>query len=85
MIHGPRVEAKALQVFPKKDGPQYIPGLATVVAFACAGMITAGWIWYYGVQENKKREAGKRDHLLDLPQEEQELLGEKHPSFRFTP
>jgi hypothetical protein len=72
-------------VFPRKDVAQYTPGLAAPVAFACAGMVTAVWTWYYGVQENKKREADERDHLLGLPQEEKELLGERPRSFRFTP
>jgi hypothetical protein len=36
--------------------------------------------------ENKQRDAGKRDHVLDgLSQEEIEELGHTHPSFRFTP
>jgi len=59
--------------------------MSTCIAFAFLGIVSASWLWGYGVWENKQREAGKRDHLRALPEEEQQLLGERHPDFRFTP
>lgn len=35
-------------------------------------------------RENKMREQGKRDHRLNLPDDEKMNLGDDHPSFRFT-
>lgn len=38
----------------------------------------------YCMYENKARIAGKRDHRLEgLSQEEQDLLGSRHPSYRY--
>lgn len=71
--------------FPKSDAPMYVTGMSTCIAFAAVGIIAATTLWTYGSWENKQREAGKRDHLRALPEEEQQLLGEKHPDFRFTP
>lgn len=71
-------------VFPKSDGPMYVPGMSTCIAFAFIGICSASWMWAYGNWENKNREMGKRDHLRELPEADQQLLGEKHPDFRFT-
>ncbi|KAL7625890.1 High-affinity nicotinic acid transporter [Parahypoxylon ruwenzoriense] len=71
-------------VFPSKDGPQYLPGIMTCMAFQVAGIIAAINMWIFCSYENKQRDAGKRDHLRELAQEEQDKLGENHPDFRYT-
>lgn len=70
--------------FPKKHGPQYVPGIMTCVAFQAVGAAAAANMWICCAWENRQRAAGKRDHLRRLPQEEQDKLGEKHPDFRYT-
>lgn len=71
--------------FPSKDGPQYVPGIMINVGLSALGVVCAVWLSGWAVWENRQREMGKRDHLRQLPQEELENLGEKHPDFRFTP
>ncbi|KAI5857497.1 major facilitator superfamily domain-containing protein [Durotheca rogersii] len=71
-------------VFPLKDGPQYLPGIMTCIAFQIAGIIAAINMWAICAYENRQREAGKRDYLRELPREERDKLGEKHPDFRYT-
>ena len=56
--------------------------------------VSLGLIWMSGVActvlvvgmrlENKKRDRGKRDWRLALPEREKENLGDDHPSFRFV-
>jgi len=70
--------------FPSKDGPRYVPGIATCIAFSFSGIVAAVIMWVSCGLENRAREAGKRDHLRLLPEEEQAKLGEKHPDFRYT-
>jgi hypothetical protein len=70
-------------MFPSKNGPQYVPGLSVCVAFSTAGIIAASAMWYFCGYENRQRDLGKRDHLRELPEDEQRLLGEKHPDFRY--
>lgn len=55
--------------------------------------VTLGFIWVGGLaaialifllrRENKARDAGKRDYLYSLPEEELRNLGDDHPDFRF--
>lgn len=71
--------------FPKKDGPQYVPGTAINVAFLAVGLVFALWLWGWSRWENKQRDMGRRDHLRELPESELALLGERHPDYRFTP
>ncbi|KAI0893387.1 MFS transporter [Annulohypoxylon nitens] len=71
-------------VFPSKDSPKYIPGIMTCIALQIAGIIAAVNLWACCYYENKQRDAGKRDYLRELSQEEQDRLGEKHPDFRYT-
>lgn len=71
-------------VFPSKDEPQYLPGIMTCIAFQVVGIIAAINLWACCAWENKHRDAGKRDYLRELSQEEQHKLGEKHPDFRYT-
>lgn len=71
-------------VFPSKDGPQYIPGISTCIAFQGLGIIAAANMWICCAYENRQRDLGNRDYLRQLPQEEQDKLGENHPDFRYT-
>lgn len=64
--------------------PRFFQGLSVNIAFIVAGIIGAASLWLCLGYENKAREAGKRDHLRALSQDEQEKLGEKHPDFRYT-
>lgn len=56
----------------------------TCIALQIAGIIAAVNLWACCYYENKQRDAGKRDYLRELSQEEQDRLGEKHPDFRYT-
>lgn len=69
--------------FPEKDSPQYIPGIVICIAFQAVGIAAAINMWVFCSYENRQRAAGKRDHLRQLPREEQDKLGEKHPDFRY--
>ncbi|KAF2452660.1 major facilitator superfamily domain-containing protein [Lineolata rhizophorae] len=71
-------------VFPKQDGPRYYPGISTCIAFAFVGIIAGSCMWGFGAYENRMRDAGKREHLRNLPPENLEGKGEKHPDFRYT-
>ncbi|KAH8886227.1 MFS general substrate transporter [Thozetella sp. PMI_491] len=71
-------------VFPGKDSPQYVPGISTCIAFQGVGIIAAINMWFCCRWENKQRELGKRDDRRNLPREEYEKLGERHPDFRYT-
>ena len=53
-------------------------GLVWLCAFAAIGML------FLLRSENKKRNAGKRDHLMNLPADELDNMGDGHPAFRFT-
>ncbi|KAJ4248798.1 High-affinity nicotinic acid transporter [Fusarium torreyae] len=56
--------------FPKSDGPH-----RTLLLCSHDDVLS---------YENKARAAGKRDHLIELPEEEQAKPGEKHPGYRYT-
>lgn len=71
-------------IFPKSDGPQYVPGISACIAFQGTGIIATCCMWFFCRRENRKRDKGQRDHLRDLPEDELSRLGEKHPDFRFT-
>jgi hypothetical protein len=73
-----------LVVSPSSDSPQYIPGISTCIAFAVMGIISAVVMWFFRGWENRQRDMGKRDHLRQLPQDEQDKLGERHPDFRYV-
>ncbi|KAH6897069.1 major facilitator superfamily domain-containing protein [Thelonectria olida] len=71
-------------VFPKSDGPQYVPGISVCIGFQVLGILAAANMWICCGWENKQRDAGKRDHLRELSEDEVDKLGEKHPDFRYT-
>lgn len=71
-------------IYPIKDGPMYVPGISTCIAFSFLGIIMAiimsACCWW----ENNQRSLGKRDHLRQLPPDAIAKLGAKHPDFRYT-
>lgn len=71
-------------VFLSKDEPQYVPGISTCIAFQILGIIAAVNMWICCAYENRQRDFGNRDYLRQLPQDEQDKLGEIHPDFRYT-
>jgi peptidoglycan/LPS O-acetylase OafA/YrhL len=74
----------ASNIFVTSEAPYYYTGYGT----------SLGLIWVTGVcsllfllilrRENRQREHGKRDHLLELPENEVNNLGDSHPHFRFS-
>ena len=71
-------------IYPKKDGPMYVPGISTCVAFNTVGIILAAGMSIGCWWQNKQRDLGKRDHLRELPPDELAKLGDRHPDFRYT-
>ncbi|KAI8144072.1 major facilitator superfamily domain-containing protein, partial [Fennellomyces sp. T-0311] len=69
-----------------EQAPEYLAGniinlVCAILVFVGAGGATLHMKW-----ENKQREAGKRDHILEgLTPEEISGLGHRHPKFRFNP
>lgn len=69
-----------------KDSPKYRPGHAVVLAylllFLCIGSLSTHFLL---VNENKKRQQGKRDAWIEGKSESEiELLGDKRPDFIYT-
>ncbi|GAA5905269.1 uncharacterized protein JCM6883_006342 [Sporobolomyces salmoneus] len=63
--------------------PRYIPGNIVNVAAAVGAMAFGAGLSLYGVIENRKREAGKRDDRLEGKTEEEiAALGHRHPRYR---
>lgn len=55
-----------------------------MVAFQAVAIFAVAGMWFWCRHENKQREMGRRGHLRELPEEELNQLGEKHPDFRYT-
>ncbi|KEY72861.1 hypothetical protein S7711_04437 [Stachybotrys chartarum IBT 7711] len=70
-------------VYPIRDGPMYVPGISTCIAFNAVGIVLAGTMSFGCWWENRQRDMGKRDHLRDLPPDQLAKLGDKHPDFRY--
>ncbi|ATZ54513.1 hypothetical protein BCIN_10g05110 [Botrytis cinerea B05.10] len=68
--------------FASTKAPYFVLGYTTIVWMTCcaAGLlfICMFFLWI----ENRAREAGKRDYLLE--RENADKLGDRHPSFRYT-
>lgn len=65
-------------------GTPYVTGYSVSLAFMWIGAGSAFAMFALMWRENRKRAAGERDRLLDLPEGERNNLGDHHPSFRFT-
>lgn len=66
------------------DAPNYRTGHAILLSFLCGSWACAVGLLAYCKWENKQRDMGKRDHVLEGLTQEQELeLSSKHPAFRY--
>ena len=74
----------ASNIFISNQQPAYLVGygvslgLMWVCGAACTALLLGMRL------ENHKRERGKRDHRLNLPDQERKNLGDDHPGFRFV-
>lgn len=73
----------ASNVFLKKEAPVYKTGFSCGLAFVCLGLAAAVGFLMVCMVENKKRDAGGRDHRLQLPADGVNNLGDAHPSWRY--
>ncbi len=72
----------ASNIFIAKQAPRYPVGFGVAMAFLGVTMISASAM-YAGLKwENRKRDAGKRDHRLQ--EDDVDNMGDDHPSFRFS-
>jgi len=68
-----------------KDAPLYKRGHYINVGSSCVAGLLAVMGILYTRWENKKREAGERqERLANLSEDEQNMLGYRHPDFRYT-
>ncbi|EAU90418.2 hypothetical protein CC1G_00802 [Coprinopsis cinerea okayama7 len=66
------------------DAPNYYRGNSANLGTTTATCIMSALLALYLHRENKKRERGERDHILEgKSQEELEQLGCRHPEFRY--
>jgi hypothetical protein len=62
--------------------PRYITGHAINIGMLCLALILVTAAIIYCKWENKKRASGARDHRLQ--EESEEMLGYRHPHFKYT-
>lgn len=71
-------------IFLTNESPGFVTGYSTALAFMWVGAGSAILMAVLMWMENKKRDRGERDYLLQLPEEELKNLGDGHPVFRYT-
>ncbi|KAI1075413.1 major facilitator superfamily domain-containing protein [Whalleya microplaca] len=71
-------------IFVQNEAPRYPTGYGVALGLTWLGGLAASLLFAGLLVENKKREAGKRDARLRLPEEQVNNMGDYHPSFRFT-
>ncbi|GAA5844044.1 hypothetical protein JCM11251_003008 [Rhodosporidiobolus azoricus] len=72
-------------MFLPKDGPRYYPGNATNLAACVIVFILAAGLWVWQIRENRAKENGRDDWLLEgKTKEEIAQLGQRHPAFRYS-
>ncbi|ODH50390.1 hypothetical protein GX48_03505 [Paracoccidioides brasiliensis] len=74
----------ASNLFFPSEAPRYPTGFRTSLALVWVCAVTCIAFFLYLYRENRLRDEGFRDHLLLLPEDEVDNLGDDHPSFRFT-
>ncbi|KAI8954031.1 MFS general substrate transporter [Xylaria longipes] len=74
----------AANIFVDHEAPRYPTGYGTALGLTWLGGIAATAMFVGMLIENRKREAGEKDHRLSRPVEEVRNMGDYHPSFRFT-
>jgi hypothetical protein len=71
-------------VYLTNEAPEYPTGygvsLATIITSQISGALYLLYLWH----ENKQKKRGARDHLLSLPQDEQDQLGDRHPTYIYA-
>lgn len=70
-------------VFLKREEPRFRTGFTTGLGMASAGLIAATAIYIGCVIENKRRDE-QRKHLSATVKNSREMMGDKHPDFRFS-
>jgi len=73
-------------VYLPQDSPTFHKGHAINLGAGSAGLLLCACMIVYIRWENGKRAKGERDHRLDgftSEEEASQLLGDKHPSFRY--
>ena len=64
--------------------PRQLPGNSLNLAGGVGILFLSLGLWAYQIRQNKQKEAGRDDHLLEgKTAEEAALLGQSHPGFRY--
>ncbi|EWC47425.1 hypothetical protein DRE_00393 [Drechslerella stenobrocha 248] len=72
-------------LYPAVDGPRYIKGHAVTISMIAVGTMAYGTVLAYYIYENKARDEGKRDYLLEGKTEaEIAEMGDDSPRFRYV-
>lgn len=74
----------ASNIFVQAQAPTYVAGFGTCLALVWLCVSCGTMMIFHLRRENRQRDRGLRDHLLELPDDEKDNLGDDHPSFRFT-
>lgn len=74
----------ASNIFFDDQAPTYPVGFGVSLALVWLCGLSCAAFFLYIRRENKLREQGKRDYLLELPAEEVDNLGDAHPHFRYS-
>ena len=74
----------ASNIFLESQAPQYPLGFGLSLALVWLCGFAAIATFFLLRSENKRRDAGERDHLNNLPADELDNLGDDHPRFRFS-
>lgn len=74
----------ASNIFITSQAPRYLAGYGTTFGLLLLCGIVCTVFFLCLRAENKKRDRGERDYLLQLPQNELDNIGDNHPGFRYT-
>ncbi|KDQ53669.1 hypothetical protein JAAARDRAFT_182805 [Jaapia argillacea MUCL 33604] len=72
----------AAYIFPSKDGPRYTKGYIICIAFICLSML-ASFSYLVGVTAENRRRDQMGGGEKELSGEEEEMLGDLHPAYRY--
>lgn len=73
-------------IYPNKSGPRFKPGHGVVLGYLTVCLLGGSLATHFLLEaENKKRRAGKRDHIVEGKSEEElHDLGDRGPDFLYT-
>jgi hypothetical protein len=74
----------ASNIFLERQAPRYPLGFGLSLGLVWLCGFSAIAFFFLLMSENKKRNAGQRNHLNNLPADELDNLGDGHPKFRFS-